>query len=171
MKSLARQSFATRTVVLGGVLSCFFFAFKSSADLSDNIFAAAAAANSRTPTVSKNFRLSHLDNSDLDDLLDVDLDENFLPANTQQRELQTLSAPAEEGPTTAPTSSPTGAPSSSPTFTTVVIYFDDSTAYPTVAETFVDPSKASKTKITWRPASAAMTLAVVVLAAAAAVIM
>lgn len=135
------------------------------------------------PAASDNSPLNHLDGADLIDLLDAELDEEFLTngfRNLQQQFEMTGSptpsptAGTREFETLTPTSASTFAPTSAPTASPTALL--DATASPTMmaietpAPTASDSVAASVTSgaVSWRPASAvALALAGVVTAATA----
>lgn len=118
----------------------------------------AIAGSAQASTVA-NAALNHLDNADLLDLLDADLDEDFLTRHF--RNLQ------QGGETSAPTATPVdGVPTSAPT----VGVPDGTTAAPSVAGSTSQPDDRqvdTDGAMALRPASAAMAVAAVVLAATA----
>lgn len=131
------------------------------------------------PAASDNSPLNHLDGADLIDLLDAELDEEFLTdgfRNLQQqfemtgsptpsptagtREFETLT------PTFAPTSAPTASPTALPDATASPTMMAIETPAPSVIGTLA--SSATSGAVSWRPASAvALALAGVVTAATA----
>lgn len=128
-----------------------------------------ALASNPALAYDKNSPVKHLDNSDLLDLLDADLDEALLMKGV--RDLQEISTMS---PTPSPNADDRGIDDASVAPTTVA---SGDTAAPSVADN-VDrgietrapvspPTDEASGAMVWRPASAAMAVAAVVLAATA----